>query len=209
MGGTMCICRRQPNQIGKALLSLPYWIVNKLLSCVDSAEAILKRPPSIIEIFMETKHRYPNFPVNNIYEGAACLTSLFREEMLYTNDLASHYSTTRHEGYVGFSEMFRKRFGNEYTTLNDGTVVATTARTINCKNLYNMLRSKDESLFAANKWIFDGDFKFCDGAALPSKIAFNTYPRSGNSFLRKFMEQCTGITTGATVQLHTSTSLQI
>lgn len=129
--------------------------------------------------------------------------------MLYTNDLASHYSTTRHEGFVGYSEMFRKRFGNEYTTLSDGTVAATTAKTINCKNLYNMLRSKDEELFASSKWIFDGDFKFCDGAALPSKIAFNTYPRSGNSFLRKFLEQCTGISTGATVQLHTSTSLQV
>lgn len=57
--------------------------------------------------------------------------------------------------------------------------------------------------------MFDGDFKFLDGAALPTKIAFNTYPRSGNSFLRKYLEQMTGISTGATVSLHTSTSLQI
>lgn len=85
----------------------------------------------------------------------------------------------------------------------------TTAKTINFDNLMTMLKSKDEKLFEDNKWMFDGDFKFLDGKPLKSKIAFNTYPRSGNSFLRKFMEQMTGISTGATVSLHTSTSLQI
>ena len=147
--------------------------------------------------------------MNNIYEGAAVLTSLFREDWLYTNDLASHYSLKRHDGFFNFSEMFRKRYGNEYITAKDGTVIPTTARQINFKSLWDMLRSSDESVFTKNKWIYDGDFKFCDGEKLPSKIAFNTYPRSGNSFLRKYLEQLTGISTGATVQLHTSSSLSI
>lgn len=75
-----------------------------------------------------------------------------------------------------------------------------------------MLKSKDESLFEAAKWQFDGDFRFLDGAPiekLNNKVAFNTFPRSGNSFLRRFLEQVTGITTGASVSLHTATSLQI
>jgi hypothetical protein len=74
-----------------------------------------------------------------------------------------------------------------------------------------MLKSKDAVEFENSKWIFEATeknrFMFCDGEKLPTKIAFNTYPRSGNSFLRKYMEQLTGISTGATVQLHTSTSL--
>ena len=57
--------------------------------------------------------------------------------------------------------------------------------------------------------MWNGDFKFLDGEKLPTKIAFCTFPRSGNSFLRKLLEQTTGISTGATIQLHTSTSLQI
>ena len=57
--------------------------------------------------------------------------------------------------------------------------------------------------------MFDGEFKFCDGQKLPSKISFSTYPRSGNSFLRKYLEQMTGIPTGSTVSLHTATSLQV
>lgn len=57
--------------------------------------------------------------------------------------------------------------------------------------------------------MFDGEFRFLDGGDLNGeKIAFNTFPRSGNSFLRRLVEQATGITTGATVHTHTSTSLQ-
>jgi hypothetical protein len=177
-----------------------------MIDCVISAEAKLNTPPSIIEIFVEMKNRY-TLPVNTIYEGAAVLTSLFREDMLYCNDLGSHYSVTRHEGFLNFSEMFRKRYGDGYNTLKDGTVAVTTAKTINFKSLIKMLKSKDEKDFVANEWIYNGDFKFLDGERINSKIGFNTYPRSGNSFLRKYLEQLTGISTGATVMLHTSTSL--
>ena len=54
-----------------------------------------------------------------------------------------------------------------------------------------MLKSKDEVLFEAAKWQYDGDFRFLDGAPIEkhkNRIAFNTYPRSGNSFLRRFLE---------------------
>lgn len=110
---------------------------------------------------------------------------------------------------MSFSEMFRKRYGNGYMTVRDGTVAPTTARTINFNELWNMLKSKDEAVFNKCAWMYDGDFKFCDGQKLPTKIAFNTFPRSGNSFLRKYLEQMTGISTGASVMLHTSSSLQI
>jgi len=71
-----------------------------------------------------------------------------------------------------------------------------------------VLKSKDESLWEQSKWMFDGEFRFLDGEPLGfNKIAFNTFPRSGNSFLRRLLEQATGITTGATVHITTSTSL--
>ena len=47
--------------------------------------------------------------------------------------------------------MFRKRYGNEYITGRDGTVIPTTARQINFKSLWDMLRSSDESVFTKNK----------------------------------------------------------
>ncbi len=56
--------------------------------------------------------------------------------------------------------------------------------------------------------MFDGESRFLDGEKFDQKIAFNTFPRSGNSFLRSLLESVSGVTTGATVSLHTSTSLQ-
>lgn len=71
-----------------------------------------------------------------------------------------------------------------------------------------MLKSKEEKSYEDNKWMFDGEYRFLDGEKFDQKIAFNTFPRSGNSKLRRWIEQITGVTTGATVSLHTSTSLQ-
>lgn len=73
-----------------------------------------------------------------------------------------------------------------------------------------MLRSKDEGLFNESRWTFDGDFRFLDGADIGSNhVGFTSFPRSGNSFMRRVLEQISGITTGATMHLQSSTSLQI
>lgn len=48
MGGTICICKRKENQVGRALLWLPYYIVNKMIDCIISAEEKLGKPPSTI-----------------------------------------------------------------------------------------------------------------------------------------------------------------
>lgn len=37
MGGTICVCRDK-NQVGKALLWLPYYITSKMIDCIISAE---------------------------------------------------------------------------------------------------------------------------------------------------------------------------
>ena len=73
-----------------------------------------------------------------------------------------------------------------------------------------MLKSKDESLYAQSKWMFDGNFRFLDGESIENnKIGFTNFPRSGNSFLRRLFEQITGIVTGGIFDLITATSLQI
>ena len=118
-----------------------------MIDSVISAEAKLGKPPSVIEIFIEMKAQYNITQVNNIYEGAAVITSIFREDMLYANDVCSHYSVTKHEGLMNFSEIFKKKIGDGYKINRDGTVVVTTAPTLNFRNLMEMLKSKDAALF--------------------------------------------------------------
>ena len=59
------------------------------------------------------------------------------------------------------------------------------------------------------QWIWDEpDYRFLDGTALGAKkVGFTSYPRSGNSFLRRYCEQVTSLTTGSSMHTHTSTSL--
>jgi len=62
--------------------------------------------------------------------------------------------------------------------------------------LQTVLKSKDESQWQAVKWIFENNNcpHFLDGAENKSnKIAFCSFPRSGNTFLRKYFEMLTGI----------------
>ena len=58
--------------------------------------------------------------------------------------------------------------------------------------------------------MFDGTFRFLDGAPNKSnKIAFCSFPRSGNTFLRRYMELITGIQTGADNTLDVNVCLQM
>ena len=58
--------------------------------------------------------------------------------------------------------------------------------------------------------MFDGHFRFLDGEPNPSnKVAFMSFPRSGNTFLRRYMELCTGVVTGADNTLHLNVVLQM
>lgn len=58
--------------------------------------------------------------------------------------------------------------------------------------------------------MFDGHFRYLDGQPNKSnKVAFCSFPRSGNTFLRKYLELLTGIVTGADNTLHVNVSLQM
>ena len=92
MGGTICNCSRQEGQVGKSILWLPWYIVNKFLASVDAAEDALGGPPNIVEIFCMMEASF-DMPVKNIYEVAAVLTSLQREEVILSD--ATGYRYTR------------------------------------------------------------------------------------------------------------------
>ena len=65
-------------------------------------------------------------------------------------------------------------------------------RTVNFKHLMEVLKSNDEALLKDNEWMFEGDSKFLDMSAedtvdsMHNNVAFCTYARMGNSFLRMF-----------------------
>jgi hypothetical protein len=71
-----------------------------------------------------------------------------------------------------------------------------------------MLKSRDATTF--KEWDL-GQSYFLDGEKGLEfhKTAFLSFPRAGNSFLRRLIENCTGIVTGASVGLNSGTGVQI
>jgi hypothetical protein len=83
---------------------------------------------------------------------------------------------------------------------------------VNFDMLISILKSKDRQMWEQAKWIFKGSENkepiFLDGAPIKSnKIAFASFPRSGNTFLRKYFELLSGIQTGADNTLHINVPL--
>ena len=74
-----------------------------------------------------------------------------------------------------------------------------TSQTLNFDNLRELFLSKDLSRCAEFKWIEQESNRFLDGKVdmLPHSVAFSSYPRAGNSFLRRYIESITGITSGS------------
>lgn len=67
---------------------------------------------------------------------------------------------------------------------------ADTATTVNLDEYKAILLSMDEKELEKAKWIFEGERKFLDGKlkANDNKVAFTTYPRTGNTFLNTYLE---------------------
>jgi hypothetical protein len=83
-----------------------------------------------------------------------------------------------------------------------------TTKVVNLKELIKVLKSKDEGLFRNAHWIYENENRFLDGEPNTSnKVAFASFPRSGNTFLRKYFEMLTGIQTGADNTLHVNVTL--
>ena len=84
------------------------------------------------------------------------------------------------------------------------------AQTVNFNQLKDLLLSKDlsrdeELTFASQK-----KFRFLDGADLGEQhVAFVSAPRSGNSFLRCFIEEITGVMTGSDLAINWQMQLQV
>ena len=209
MGGTICRCSRSQDQVSRAILWLPWYFVNRILDSTRIAEELLGSPATIVQILVVMSDKYGK-TLNNIYELAAVLVSLYREDIIYSDVNFYHFTCTRQEGYYTYSEIFRLKFNSGYACDSIGRVMPTEARRINLEEHRAIMLSTDDQKYQEQKWRWDGEFRFLDGTPLTNKkIAFTCYVRSGSSFLRRYIEQITGITTGSTVSLHSSTALQI
>jgi hypothetical protein len=122
---------------------------------------------------------------------------LFRNSAFYANQDATKYSMRRiNDQYTLFSEMIQMQYPG-YTLDSDFLMECSTDTSIDLVDLKKLLVSKNLDHYNSVKDHFFGkQAKFLDRKPINS-ITYATYPRSGNTFLRKYFEGITGIATGS------------
>ena len=125
---------------------------------------------------------------------ACILQNLYREDLLYSDKEFIVFSLNGPDGskeraqFEKMSERFQRMYpGYEFEPHGHIRALPSTPA-INLKQLQALFLSKDETLWQRNRWIFEADGVFLDGEPIRSnKIAFCSFPRSGNTFLRKYL----------------------
>lgn len=135
---------------------------------------------------------------------AAILFSMLREHLLLTDTVAYHYTAKvdqKIEGFFTYTQLIDKKFPGYTCGANQEMVPMEGTRTVNFKDFWEMMRSSDPADLEKLRWMFDGEYRFLDskGPVAPQKIGYCTFPRSGNSFLRRILEGVTGIASGSTI----------
>ena len=143
MGGTICRCSRQQDQVSKSILWLPWYYVNRILEAIRFAEESLGRPPTFNEILISLQ-KTKGLVLNDIHVVGAVFLSILREDLIYVDRNGLKISLNKHEGFETYSELFRRHWPTGYGCNSRGLVVPTTARLIDFRQLKAILLSTDE-----------------------------------------------------------------
>ena len=178
---------------------MPAFIRNRFIGCIDIAEKKLGKPPSYAQIHIVSWREYGN-PINTGITNAIFL-NLYREDLFYADKQFTVFSTNKNgpgkEGMELFSERFKRLYPGYFLDRNMRIRAKPETKVLNLNTLLKVLRSNDQKLWQESKWIFpdkDDVTRFLDGQPNKSnKIAFASFPRSGNTFLRKYTELLTGV----------------
>jgi len=188
------------------MVYLPGWLRSRVLWSIEEAERLKGSAPNTPEIAAVIQINYTTM----IAQGyiTAFIQNMYRDDNIYADKQFTFWSMTLEgegkEGYENFSTRFKRLFPGYVLDAEMKVRPGPTTKTINLNFLVDLFRSQDEQLYRENAWMFDGEFRFLDGERNASnKVALISWPRSGNSFTRRYLENLTGITTGADNTLHT------
>jgi len=197
------------------MLGITWLLQNKLLWSMGEAERLKGSAPMTPEVVVVFFKHYTRMFANGYIN--AFLQSLYREDLFYADKGFLYWSLTGPDGteerktFEKFSERFLRMYPGYQLDKYMHIVAKPETSVINLKQLMCLLKSKDAQLWERCRWMFDPKhFRYLDGEANPSqKVAFCSFPRSGNTFLRKYLELITGIVTGADNTLHVNVCLQM
>lgn len=181
---------------------IPPGMRTMLYSALNTAEELKGGPVTMPELIAVIYNDMPLVKIVSPTELLCTMQMLYLEDSFYADPDFGYISArgANYDGFMLFSERFQQIYASKGYVLDQEMRVRASkrAQTINLPQLLDVLGSKDEQKFIDNKWIFDGHDRFLDREKpLGQKVSFVSFPRSGNSFMRKYLDKLTGVTTGS------------
>jgi hypothetical protein len=145
----------------------------------------------------------------DLYRNDECLSDIQTDTYTLKKELQRSASNPDSE-YELFSDRITRIFPS--LVLDDRLILqpGPQSQTVNYKWLKELLLSKELGRDKELEWVGKKNFRFLDGADLGNDhTAFISVPRSGNSFLRCFIEEITGVLTGSDLSINYQMQLQV
>ena len=148
---------------------------------------------------------------------------LYWDDKVYMTPCMAYCSMIKwNDHYERFTERFKRTYESKGYYLDDLLRVrpGPDVGTVDFGELWQVLTSSDEELLESLAWVFEdqSDSKFLNMSDPPSgqtvestgnMVAYASYIRCGNSFLRKYLENITGIATGSDMSIEFCVDLQM
>ena len=127
------------------------------------------------------------------------LGDLARNDELYFDKDADYYSFQERDCFSLFSDRWAAKFPEYVLDDKLKAIPGPECKTLNFDYLMDLWLSKDMTRLTEMTALGEGTPKFLDGKVSMDghRVAFPSFPRTGNSFLRKYLQQVTGISTGS------------
>jgi len=122
-----------------------------------------------------------------------------REVLKFTLNSAHQHSPLNETDFMLYSDRIRTAYPGYILDSQNRVIPGPNTPTVNFDKIISILLSKDLSRNEELSWIAKERDRFLDGTVSMRNhgISFCSYPRSGNTMLRVYIESITGITTGA------------
>lgn len=195
---------------GKPQVDLPCGAKTVLLQSIELAQRKNDGcPVQMADILAEIQNfsSFPNFIKQVAHPG---FIDLWRNDEVLCDLFGDQWSLLPFDGFECFSDRFERLHAAHYTLSSNLTMLPKKHLTVNFNWLKELLLSKDISRLDLLTELGSNP-KFLDKSVDLSgqNICFASYPRTGNTMLRTFLEQCTGIHTGADMPLEITAVFQI
>ena len=130
--------------------------------------------------------------INKVY------VDLFLNGKIWINKDFSEIATSKlSDNFETHGEKIIRLFPGCTYNKEDLTIVpAEGTPTVKFSDYISLLKSKVDDCPETQKWIFEGHSYYLDGTEDVPMISYISFPRSGNTFFRKFFETITNITDG-------------